>query len=354
MKKTHSLVIISTLIFSFISYSIPATAQDKGSRKALGRIVSVYTDTVQYHEVSQSLSLIGKLQSDQFVSVASEVAGKVNDIKVVANQTVKAGQLLVQLDDSKAQAALLEARAYFADQQRKLQEYSRLVKSNAITQTLVFAQAAQVDIAKARLSAAQANVDDHYLTAPFAGTIGLLDFSRGKMVSVGEALLTLDNLSTMQLDLQVPERYLSQLATGMSVTASSRAWADQTFNGKVVAIDSRINPETLNLRVRVHFDNEHNHLKPGMMMSANMVFAAIKQPVIAVQALEYSGTKRFVYVVNSDNVAQRRLVILGARIADQVLIEQGVEVGERIVVQGLVNMRDGLQVKDLTNQQESN
>ena len=352
MKKTHSLVIISTLIFSFVSYSILATAQGKGARQA--RVISVYTDTVQYHQVSQALSLIGKLQSDQFVSVASEVAGKVEDIKVVANQTVKAGQLLVQLDDSKAQAALSEAQAYLADQLRKLKEYSALLKSNAVTQTQVFTQLAQVNIGKARLSAAQANVDQHYLTAPFSGTIGLLDFSRGKMVSAGAELLTLDDLSMMQLDLQVPERYLSQLATGMPVTANSRAWADQTFNGKVVAIDSRINPETLNLRVRVHFSNAHNRLKPGMMMSANMVFAAIKQPVIAVQALEYSGTKRFVYVVNSDNIAQRRQVILGARIADQVLIEQGVNVGERIVVQGLVNMRDGLQVKDLTNQQESN
>ncbi len=359
MNKPNSFAIVSALILSLVSAISPVNAQDKSPGKAAKQVVSVYTDTVQYHELSQSLSLIGKLQSDQFVSVAPEVAGKVDDIKVVANQTVETGQLLVQLDDSKAQAALLEAKAYFADEQRKLKEYSALVKSNAITQTEVFAQSALVDIAKARLDAAQANVDDHYLTAPFAGTIGLLDFSRGKMVSVGTELLTLDDLSTMQLDLQVPERYLSQLATGMPVTASSRAWPEQVFNGKIVAIDSRINPETLNLRVRVHFDNEDNHLKPGMMMSANMAFAAIKQPVIVVQALEYSGSKRFVYVVNSDNITQRRQVILGARIGDEVLIEQGLEVGDRIVVQGLVNMRNGLKVKDLTvtdlaHQQESN
>lgn len=358
MNKRTSLAIISALIVSFASFTTPVYAKDKSAGKAVEPAVSVYTDTVQYHEVSQSISLIGKLQSDQFVSVAPEVAGKVDDIKVTANQTVTAGQLLVQLDDSKAQAALLEAKAYLADEQRKLNEYSTLVKSNAITQTEVFAQVALVDIAKARLTAAQANVDDHYLTAPFSGTIGLLDFSRGKMVSVGAELLTLDDLSTMQLDLQVPERYLSQLSTGMLVTASSRAWSGETFNGKVVAIDSRINPETLNLRVRVQFDNDNNRLKPGMMMSSKMVFPAINNPIIPVQALEYSGTKRFVYVVNNDNRVERRQVVLGARIVDEVLIEQGVEVGERIVVQGLVNMRNGLlvkdlKVKDLANSQET-
>lgn len=348
MIKRTSLAIISTLIFSFVSYSVPVHATSNDAE----RIVSVYTETVQYHEVSQSISLIGKLQSDQFVSVAPEVAGKVDRINIRANQAVTVGQLLVQLDDSKARAVLLEASAYLADEQRKLDEYSTLVKSNAITQTEVYAQTALVEIAKARFAAAQANIDDHYLVAPFSGTIGLLDFSRGKMVSVGTELLTLDDLSTMTLDLAVPERYLSQLSTGMPVTATSRAWPEANFNGEVVAIDSRINPETLNLRVRVNFDNADNRLKPGMMMSSSMVFPAINEPIIPVQAIEYSGTKRFVYVVSDDNRVQRTQVFLGARIVDQVLIENGLEIGDRIVVQGLVNMRDGLKVADLSELQE--
>ncbi|MCJ8349267.1 efflux RND transporter periplasmic adaptor subunit [Moritella sp.] len=354
MHRRTSLAIISALMFSFSSYTIPVQAKGAKGGQGPERVVSVYTDTVQYHEVSQSISLIGKLQSVQFVSVAPEVAGKVDSIKITANQTVTAGQLLVQLDDSKAQAVLMEANAYFTDEQRKLNEYATLVKSNAITQTEVFAQTALVDIAKARLAAAQANMDDHYLTAPFAGTVGLLDFSRGKMVSVGTELLTLDDLSTMQLDLAVPERYLSQLSTGMVVTATSRAWDDQRFKGEVVAIDSRINPETLNLRVRVNFENTDNHLKPGMMMSSSVVFPVINEPIIPVQAIEYSGTKRFVYVVGEDERVTRTQVFLGARIVDQVLIENGLDIGDRIVVQGLVNMRNGLQVKDLTDQQETN
>ena len=354
MHKRTSLAIISALMFSFSSYTIPVQAKGGKAGNGAERVVSVYTDTVQYHQVSQSISLIGKLQSDQFVSVAPEVAGKVDSIKINANQTVTAGQLLVQLDDSKAQAALLEAKAYYADEQRKLNEYSTLVKSGAITQTEVFAQTALADIAKARLVAAQANVDDHYLTAPFAGTVGLLDFSRGKMVSVGTELVTLDDLSTMQLDLAVPERYLSQLSTGMVVSATSRAWPDESFKGEIVAIDSRINPETLNLRVRVNFENGSNQLKPGMMMSSSVVFPAINEPIIPVQALEYSGTKRFVYVVGEDARVTRTQVLLGARIVDQVLIENGLEIGDRIVVQGLVNMRHGLKVNDLTGQQETN
>ncbi|KOO11226.1 hemolysin D, partial [Vibrio xuii] len=119
------------------------------------------------------------------------------------------------------------------------------------------------------------------------------------------------------------------------------------FEGEVVGIDSRINEETLNLRVRIHFDNAERKLKPGMLVSANMDFPAIEAPIIPVQALGYSGTKRYVYVVGSDNKAKRTEVVLGARVDNLVVIEKGLDIGQKIVVQGIVNMRDGASVKEL-------
>lgn len=233
------------------------------------------------------------------------------------------------------------------DEQRKLKEFERLVSRNAITQTEIDAQKASVEIAQARLTAANANLNDLHVTAPFAGTVGFVDFSRGKLVNSGTELLTLDDLSLMQLDLRIPERYLSMLSIGMPVTATSSAWGKQVFTGKVVGIDSRINAETLNLRVRIQFENPENQLKPGMLLNTALAFPAIEAPIIPVQALEYSGTKRYVYVIGSDNKAKRTEVLLGARVENQVVIESGVSIGDKIVVQGIVNMRDGVLVKEI-------
>ena len=374
MNKLNT--IITTLMLSLCSNLVLARTAPP---------TPVHTDEVAIHQVSQSLSLIGKLQSKQFVSIASEVSAKVIKIDVEANQKVKKGQLLIELDASKANALLAEANAYLIDEERKLKEYQLLIKKQAITQAEYNAQLATVEIGNARLLAAQVLVDNHHIVAPFAGTIGLIDFSEGKLVSVGETLLTLDNLSEMTLDLPVPERYLSLLHVGMDVSAISRAWKNTTFIGNLKAVDSRVDPDTLNLRVRLLFDNQSDQLKPGMMLSSTLVFDAIDAPIIPVQALEYSGTKRFVYVLkenekaakgkkgNSANQAkpngkgkkeragkkgatnskaytvERREVILGARIENQVLIDSGLDLGERIVVQGLVNMRDGLNVTDLSD-----
>ncbi|KJY85481.1 hemolysin D [Vibrio galatheae] len=335
------------IILSLLSLSILAAAPSAYANRPKSPAVTVVTEQVQTHQVSQSLTLVGKLQADQAVIISSEVTGKIDQIRVKAKQQVTQGQMLIKLDDDKARAAVAEAKAYLKDQQRILQEYERLVKSNAITQTAINAQKANVDIAQARLDAANANLKDLHITAPFAGTVGFIDFSRGKMVTPGTELVTLDDLSVMRLDLQVPERYLSQLAQGMKVSATTAAWKGQEFSGEVVGIDSRISQETLNLRVRIHFVNAEQQLKPGMLVSAKMDFLPIEAPIIPVQALEYSGTKRYVYVVGDNGKATRTEVILGARVDNQVVIEQGLSIGDKIVVQGIVNMRDGVAVSEL-------
>lgn len=339
-----NLPFVSFVLLMFISVS---HVNAKPSRQAPSK-VAVNSEIVAKQETAQSISLIGKLQAQHYVDLAFEVSGKISRIHITANQHVKEGQLLVQLDDQKVQTELLEAKAYLADEKRKLAEFAELLQKNAISQTQVEAQTASVAIASARLEAVQVHLDLHTLHAPFSGTLGLVDFSLGKLVNVGESLLTLDDLSVMDLDLHIPERHLSQLSQGMTVSATTYAWSGKAFSGEIKAIDSRVNSDTLNLRVRVQFKNKQLQLKPGLMMSAKVSFPPVEQALIPVQALEYSGSKRFVYVLQADSTVSRREVQLGARIEDSVLIEKGVSVGETIVVQGLVNMRDGLLVKDLS------
>ncbi len=101
------------------------------------------------------------------------------------------------------------------------------------------------------------------------------------------------------------------------------------------------------MKVRIQFDNESKKLKPGMLLSVDIKLPAISAPIIPVQALQYSGTKRYVYVIGEDNKATRTQVWLGARIGNQVVIDKGLNIGQKIVVQGIVNMRDGVTVTEV-------
>ncbi len=176
--------VLSLTLLTLLMNSAVLSAKEPNQPPA----ISVVTESVQSQQISQSLSVVGKLKAEQSVDIAAEVAGKVDMIAVQANQQVKKGQILIKLDDDKAQAALVEAKAYLQDEQRKLTEYERLLKRNAITPTEIDAQRARVEIGQARLNAAQANLADLHITAPFDGTVGFIDFSRGKWVSAGSGI----------------------------------------------------------------------------------------------------------------------------------------------------------------------
>ncbi|UXI01985.1 efflux RND transporter periplasmic adaptor subunit [Photobacterium sp. TY1-4] len=350
MKKILVAALVTTalsggglLYWQQSSQAAEAPAPSKGSRQ-----IPVTTQAVVAHPIRESLSLVGKLAAQRSVNIATEVSAKVAQIAVSANHQVAKGALLVQLDDAKAQAAFEEARAYLSNEKRKYREYQSLVKRGAVTQTELDAQLASVTIAEARLKAAKAVLDDHAVRAPFSGTVGLIDFSPGHMLTVGSELFSFDDLSTMRLDIQVPEQYLSFLREGMAVTATSQAWPGVTFTGEIQVIDSRVQSDSLNIRVRVRFDNPDRKLKPGMLMAARLGFTPREAAIVPVQALEYSGTKRFVYLVDEAGKARRTEVTLGTRVENEVVIKSGIKIGDRIVVQGLVNMRDGAQVNDLT------
>ncbi|MEC6882297.1 efflux RND transporter periplasmic adaptor subunit [Photobacterium piscicola] len=350
MKKIAVAVLVTAALSGSYFYfqGTSHAAQDKSQSAQSSRVVSVTTGEVNSLAVAQSLSLVGKLKAEHAVNIAAEVSAKIKTIAVPVNSTVKKGQLLIQLDDDKAVAAYDEALAYRNDEKRKLTEFQRLLSRGAITKTEIDAQAANTSIANARLKAALANLNDHAIRAPFNGTVGLYDFSPGHMVAAGGALFNFDDLSSMRLDIEVPEQYISSLTVGINVTAKSQAWGDRAFIGKIQAIDSRVQPDSLNIKVRVVFKNSDHALKPGMLLATELDFIPQQQAIIPVQALEYSGTKRYVYLVDSQQKVHRTLVELGERIDNNVVIKKGLKTGERIVVQGLVNMRDGITIKDIT------
>lgn len=152
----------------------------------------------------------------------------------------------------------------------------------------------------------------------------------------------------MRLDLAVPERYLSLLKPGMTVTATSSAWPDQAFSGVLETLDSRISNETQNIKARVIIPNPSGQLRPGMLMNVDLSLPAQKMTLIPAQSVEYAGELRFVYRLEADGRVKRIPVELGDTHGEAVWVIKGLNVGDRIAVEGLVNLRDGALVRDLT------
>jgi membrane fusion protein (multidrug efflux system) len=150
----------------------------------------------------------------------------------------------------------------------------------------------------------------------------------------------------MKLDFSVPAVYLSSLARGATVAATTRAWEERRFEGEVKSIDSRVDPVTRTLIVRAILPNPDHALRPGMLMRVELLNRQREAIVIPEECLVAEGERRFVFVVNraADNSVERREVRIGARQPGEVEVVAGLASGELVITDGTLKVRHGSRV----------
>lgn len=341
-------LLLLTLIVAGLSYFIVA-ASGSHPPAAARAPTPVRVIDVQLAQRPSQLPLVGKLQARQSIVITPEVSGRITALPQTASGEVAVGARLIQLDNAKQQAAFAEAEAFLSNEQRKLRDMQRLARKGVVTQNDLEGQASAVEQALARRDMAAFELSQRRLLAPFTGRVSLFDVSLGALVNPGETLLHLDDLASMRLDLAVPERYFSRLQPGTEVTAVTAAWPERTFAGALEAIDSRVDADSLNIKVRFQFPNPQRLLRPGMLMQVTLPFASEPLPLIPMQAVEFQGSDRFVYLLGPESRVKRQAVVLGESADSQVSVLSGLKAGDRLVVEGLVALKSGQQVKVISD-----
>ena len=104
-------------------------------------------------------------------------------------------------------------------------------------------------------------LENYTIKAPFEGTLGLVEVDKGAVISPNTVITSLDDLSSMELIMAMPEHTLRQIKPGMNVSATTSAWPNQIFQSTIDAINPRIDPITLTFEVRTRFNNEKQQFK---------------------------------------------------------------------------------------------
>jgi membrane fusion protein (multidrug efflux system) len=197
---------------------------------------------------------------------------------------------------------------------------------------------------ESRVAAARSRLEDRLIRAPFSGRVGLRNVSVGGLVSPGEVITTLDDLSVVKLDFSVPEVFLAALEPDLPVSASSSAYPGETFAGRVASVGTRVDPTTRSVTIRALIDNGEYRLRPGMFMTIKVVRAEAEALMVPERAIVPEDTRHYLYVVE-DGIARKREVVVGRRRPGEVEIVEGVIPTDQIVVDGTLDVRDGLPVR---------
>ena len=305
-----------------------------------------------------TLEALGTARSNEAVTVMSDVMGIVSEVRFDEGTRVKAGEVLVRFDSTIASAEVAVRQAEIEVRHAQLENARQLydrAKQLMATQNVPAARfdelaaqlkgaEAEVASAEARLQAARAALAKRQVQAPFAGRLGIRKISVGALVEPGDAIITLDDISVIKLDFQIPERNLSYIAPGQEITAHTDAYPDRVYFGQVSSVDSRVDPVTRAVAVRALIDNPDESLKPGMFLLVELgVETRNHAVIIPEEAVVADGTARFVFVVAGDTVKQVP-VDLGQRMPGEVEVLTGVEAGQKVVVGGVQKVRDGAAV----------
>jgi membrane fusion protein (multidrug efflux system) len=287
---------------------------------------------------------LGTLRANETLEVTATVSEIVTFIDFDDGQRVQAGDILVEMTSREEHALIEEEKSTITEAKKQYDRVKRLADQGAISQSLYDQRRREYEAARARLRALESKLHDRLIVAPFSGIVGLRNISVGALVEPGDVVTTLDDDSVMKLDFTVPAIYLATLKKGLPILATSPAFPDRQFKGKVASIDSRIDPSTRSVVVRAIIPNRGRLLKPGLLMSVELQKNPRKILVIPEEALIPIGRENYVYVVDrstNSTVAERRKVITGGRRLGEVEILSGLESGEFVITHGSLRLQPG-------------
>lgn len=307
----------------------------------------VFVRTIESQDFVHTIEALGTLKANESVTLSSSVTETISNVKFESGQTVKAGDVLVELSHAEEQALLEEAKFVLTEAEKQYQRIRSLAKSNAASESLLDERLKAYSSAKARFYAVESRFRDRMIVAPFSGVIGLRDISRGTLVTPGDAIATLDDVGVMKLDITIPAMHLSDISTGLTVLAKSPEMNNQEFPGVISHIDTRIDPLTRSIVARAIIPNEQHQLRPGMLMIVQIQSRSTPRIILPEESLISEGFKNYIYRVDAgtQKTVMKQEVTLGPRRLGDVVVFTGVSEGDLVVTHGVQRLRDGATIK---------
>ncbi len=334
-------------------------AEEQGSAKAAqaaggrpggpsGGAPAVLAATVDMHVFTDGLQALGTAQSRESIVLTPKVADTIRAIRFDSGDRVRRGQVLVEMSSVEQAADLAEVRASNQAAQEELRRYQELYDRGFASQARLDTVRAAAEAAEARLNAGGSRIADRTIRAPFNGVVGLRTASPGQYMRPGDQIGTLDDITEIKLDFDVPETQIARLTTGVEIIARTSAYPDRTFTGRIANVDSRINATTRTVRVRAMLPNADEHLRPGMLMTVDVRSNPREAPAIPEIAILDRADGTFVYrIATVDGVQQTDLarITTGARSGGMAEVLEGLSVGDQVVTEGLQSVRPGQPVQ---------
>jgi membrane fusion protein (multidrug efflux system) len=268
-----------------------------GPGGAGGRGAQVTVTSVTQRTFTDRLDVQGVAKGRQSVTLTATGGQVVDKVLFKSGDNVKKGQVLLQLVKGAEDAAIEQAQAQVNLAKSTVARWNKLAEQGLAPAATAEQYQAAYLTSVATLNAAKARLQDRVITAPFSGTVGLSDIAPGALISPGTAIVTLDDISVITIDIDVPDRNLSLIKEGVTLDATSDSYPGEHYSGRIAKIDTRIDERSRSFKARAELPNPGGRLRPGMLLHVGIDRGTHTGLAALESAVQYSAGQASVYLI---------------------------------------------------------
>ncbi len=303
-------------------------------------------------EMAVQVPTAGSVVPVEAVQLSSRIMGYIRDLKVGEGQVVKQGELLFVIDPvdvqgalAQAQQGLIQAEAALKDAKADYERFQQLFKEQVVNRQQfekmkLNYEVAQSRVAQARAGLAQARGQFDYtrVTSPIDGVVTAKFANEGDMAAPGHPVVVVEDSSRLQVQTSVPESIFRHLSLGMAVDVELEG-QPKVVTAKVARLIPNADPVAHTYPVKL--DVEAPGLRSGTFARALFTTGTREALAVPEQAVIQRAGIRGVFVADTQDIVQFRMVRTGAQTDGMVEILSGLMAGERVVTEGVAGMLNG-------------
>ncbi len=349
MKNKKKIIIWGGLIIVLLILLIPkidftSSEETSSNTNPASRMVPVNGLIIDTKPLQNKIFSNGTLVSNEEVELRSETSGKITQILFVEGKQVKQGDLLLKINDAELQATFKKNKSRETLAKDREFRYKQLLEKNLTSQQEYDVQLNELNSVLADIEFTQAQIEKTEIRAPFDGVIGLRSVSVGSYISPQTPIAKLQSINPMKIDFAVPQKYFGLIKEGKTVYVKL-ASTGKIFNGRIYAVEPKIDQNTRTVQARAVVPNERGELTPGAYVEIDIVLEELRDAImIPSEALvpDLEGEKVFVY---RNGKAVPLIVQTGIRTESEVQIVSELSKGDTLIASGIIQLRPNAPVK---------
>jgi len=343
---------------AFMSLAVLSSCQGGKEGKKAPPPAPVTVEKVAIRDFPIRLTASGAVEAFAVVNVKAQIGGILRSIHFNEGQQVKKGDVLFTIDPRPQEAALRQAEANLARSKAQmenarlaLRRYSGLVKDNFVSAEKIDQLKAELEAAQAAVSAGEAAVENSRLELEYCvirssidGVAGAHSINQGNVIKPNDdaPLTVIRQVQPIQVTFSLPEKLLGAVRESMAhapLEAEAAASDGAVSRGTIVFVDNQVDSSTGTIRMKAQFENADRRLWPGQFVTVTLHVGVRHDAVtISSRAVQMGQRGPYVFVVDSQNKAQTRLVEVSGEVDGLVVVEKGLEAGETVVTEGHIKV----------------